>query len=85
MYLFSLIFFLIFSDPFYMTDCIFIFTHCNLNAILTLIVMNNIKKQLIMITPHYENQITTNQKQYQTRWVTLILTINKSKYKINPN
>jgi len=40
-----------------MTDYVFIFTYCNLNAILTLIVMNNIKKELVMIATHYGDQI----------------------------
>jgi len=39
----------------------FIFTYCNLNAILASIVMNNIRKELVMITAHYGDQIISNQ------------------------
>jgi len=56
--LFSLFFFLI---PFHVTNCLFIFTNCNINAILALIVMNNIKKKLVMIASHFGNQIIANQ------------------------
>jgi len=57
-----------FSIPFHMTDCIFIFTYCNPNTILALILMNNIRKDLVMIATHYGNQITTKQirAQYQS-------------------
>jgi len=48
------IFFLV---PFHITDCLFIFTNSNP----TLIVMNNIRKKLVMITTHYRNQIIANQ------------------------
>ena len=50
-----------------MTDYVFIFTYWNPNAILALIVMNNIRKKLVMIVTHYENQITAKQirAQYQ--------------------
>jgi len=44
-----------------MTEYIFIFTYCNLNAISALIVMNNIRKELVMIATHYGNQIIVNQ------------------------
>jgi len=50
-----------FSITFHMTACVFIFTHCNINAISALIVMNNIRKELVMIATHYGNQITVNQ------------------------
>jgi len=43
-----------------MTDYVFIFTYCNLNAILTLILMNNIRKELVMIAVHYGDQIIAN-------------------------
>ena len=44
-----------------MTKCVFILTPCNINAISILIVMNNIRKELIMIATHYGNQIAANQ------------------------
>jgi len=44
-----------------MTDYVFIFTYCNFNAILALIVMNNIRKELVMIATHYDDQIIENQ------------------------
>jgi len=44
-----------------MTECIFILTPCNINAISALIVMNNIRNQLVMITSYYGNQIIVNQ------------------------
>jgi len=44
-----------------MTECVFILTPCNINAISTLIVMNNIRKELVMIVAHYGNQIIANQ------------------------
>jgi len=44
-----------------MTECVFIFTPCNINAISALIVMNNIRKELLMITTHYGDQIAANQ------------------------
>jgi len=45
-----------FSIPYHMTHYVFIFTHCNTNIILTLIVMNNITKELVMIaTQHKSN------------------------------
>jgi len=37
----------------HMTDCVFIFTHCNINVILALIVTNNIRKKLVMIVAYY--------------------------------
>jgi len=41
---------------------VFILTPCNMNAIsTTLIVMNNIRKELIMIIAHYGDQIVANQ------------------------
>jgi len=46
-----------FSIPFHETKCLFI----SQIAILPLIVMNNIRKKLVMITPHYGNQIIVNQ------------------------
>jgi len=36
----------IFSIPSHMTECVFIDTHCNINPIIVLIVINNIKKKL---------------------------------------
>jgi len=64
-----------------MTECVFILTPCNINAIPILIVTNNIRKKLVMIATHHENQIIVNQS---TKSI-LILTINKSEHKINPN
>jgi len=46
---------------FHMTECVFILTPCNINAISALIVKNNIRKHLVMITAHYKNQIKANQ------------------------
>jgi len=44
------------SDPFsYEKLCVFISTHCNTNVNIALIVMNNIRKELVMIAVHYEN------------------------------
>jgi len=37
-----------------MTECVFIFTTCNVNAISALIVTNNIRKKLVMIVANYE-------------------------------
>jgi len=34
------------------TNYVFIFTHYNMNAIIVLIVMNNTKKELVMIAVH---------------------------------
>ena len=50
----------LFSVLFYMKDYVFIFTYCNLNAILALIVMKNIRKELVMIAAHYGDQIIAN-------------------------
>jgi len=44
-----------------MTDYVLIFTYCNLNAILALIVMNNVRKELVMIAVHYKDQLIANQ------------------------
>jgi len=44
-----------------MIECVFILAPCNINAISTLIVMNNIMEELVMIATHYENQIIVNQ------------------------
>ena len=44
-----------------MTECVFILTPCNINAISALIVMNNIRKELIMIAANYGDQIIGNQ------------------------
>ena len=44
-----------------LTECVFILAPCNINTISALIVMNNIRKELVMIATHYENQITANQ------------------------
>jgi len=43
-----------------MTECVFILTPCNINAIPVLIVTNNIRKELVMIATHHENQIIVN-------------------------
>jgi len=43
-----------------MTNYVFIFTYCNINAISTLIVMNNIRKELVMIAAHYGDHIIAN-------------------------
>jgi len=55
-----LLLFFDFSIPFHMTEYVFIFTNCNINAISPLIVMNNIRKKLVMIAAHYDNQIVAN-------------------------
>jgi len=65
-----------------MTECVFILAPFNINAISTLIVMNNIRKELVMIAAQYGNKIRA---QNQSRSVILILNINKSEHKINPN
>jgi len=44
-----------------MIECVFILAPYNINAISFLIVMNNIRKKLVMIATHYENQIIVNQ------------------------
>jgi len=46
-----------FLFPIHMTDCVFIFTHCNINVILGLIVTNNIRNELVMIATHYRKGI----------------------------
>jgi len=43
-----------------MTKCVFILTPCNINAISTLIVMNNIRKELIMIATREIANLKTN-------------------------
>jgi len=43
-----------------MIECVFILTPCNINAISLIIVMNNIRKELVMIVEHYGDQIITN-------------------------
>ena len=43
-----------------MTECVFILTPCNINAISTLIVINNIRKELVMIAAHFGDQIIAN-------------------------
>jgi len=68
-----------------MTEWVFILTPCNISTISALIVMNNIRKKLVMIATHYENQIIVNRAQNQSQLVILIITINKSEHKINPN
>jgi len=45
---FFLVFFFFFF-LFHVIDCLFIFTNCNINGILALSVMNNIRKKLVMI------------------------------------
>ena len=69
----SRIFFLV------LTECVFILTPCNINAILALIVMNNIKKELVMIVANYGDQIAAKQSTKS------IIISNKSEHKINPN
>jgi len=44
-----------------MTEFVFILTPCNINAISALIVMNNIRKELVMIAAHCGDQIAANQ------------------------
>jgi len=44
-----------------MTECVFILISCNINAISALIIMNNIRKELVMIAAHYGDQIAANQ------------------------
>ena len=56
-------------------ECVFILTPCNINAISALIVMNNIRKELVMIAAHFGDKIRA---QNQTRSVILILTVNKN-------
>jgi len=51
----------IFFNPFSYDSCVFISTHYNINVILVLIVMNNIKKKLVMIAVYYGNQIIVDQ------------------------
>jgi len=46
---------------FHMIDYIFMFTYCNLTTILALIVINNIRKEMVMIAIHYGDQIIANQ------------------------
>ena len=68
------------SFPFsVITECIFIFTTCNVNVISVLIVTNNIRKELVMIVANYEYQIAANQSTKS------IIINNKSEHKINPN
>jgi len=62
-----------------MTECVFILTPCNINAISALIVTNNIRKELVMIVANYEFQIAANQSTKS------IIINNKSEHKINPN
>jgi len=50
----------IFYFYFQVTNCLFIFTNCNINVILALIVINKIRKKLVMIAAHYDNQIIAN-------------------------
>jgi len=67
--------------PFFlvMTKCVFILTPCNINAILALIIMNNIRKELVMIATNYGDQIAAKQSTKS------IIISNKSEHKINPN
>ena len=69
-----------------MTKCVFILTPCNISAISTLIVMNNIRKELVMIVANYgiksqqiraQNQSSsvTNQSTKSIQLIILILTI----------
>jgi len=58
-----------------MTKCVFILASCNINAISTLIVMNNIQKEFVMIALHYRDQIIANQS-------TKSIKISKSEHKI---
>jgi len=48
-------------------ECVFILAPCNINAISALIVMNNIRKELVMIATHYVNQIIVNRAQNQSQ------------------
>jgi len=62
-----------------MTECVFIFTTCNVNAISALIVTNNIRKELVMIiAANYEYQIANQSTKS-------IIINNKSEHKINLN
>jgi len=69
------------ENPLYsvLTECVFILTPCNINAILALIVMNNIRKELVMIPAYYGDQIAAKQSTKS------IIISNKSENKINPN
>jgi len=49
-----------FRSPF-LWQCVFILIPCNINAISVLIVMHNIRKELVTITSHYGDQIIANQ------------------------
>jgi len=40
---------------FFMTECVFILTPCNIDAISALIAMNNIRKELVMIASRVVN------------------------------
>ena len=60
-------------------ECVFILTPCNINVISALIIMNNIRKELVMIVANYEYQIAANQSTKS------IIINNKSEHKINPN
>ena len=62
-----------------MTECVFIFTTCNVNVISVLIVTNSIRKELVMIVANYKYQIAANQSTKS------IIINNKSEQKINPN
>jgi len=64
---------------FVLTECVFILTPCDINAILALIVMNNIRKELVMIAANYEDQIAAKQSTKS------IIISNKSEHKVNPN
>jgi len=50
-----------------------------MNAISALIVMNNIRKELVMVATNYGDQIAANQSTKS------IIISNKSEHKINPN
>jgi len=74
-----------FFFPFHMTECVFILTPCSINAIPVLIVMNNIRKELVMLQHIMRIKSQQIRAQNQSRSIILILIVNKSKNKINPN
>ena len=59
-----------FSFLYVLTECVFILTPCNINAILALIVMNNIRKESIMIAANFGDQSQPNKAQNQSSSVT---------------
>ena len=63
-----------------MTECVFILTPCNINVISALIVMNNIRMELIMIAAHYRDQIIANQSTKSIKISPIDSSVNKSEH-----